>query len=156
MENVNKPYKKSVLGGTFDRFHNAHRSLIKTAAFMADTIFIGIVSESLGKILFKSKKFADIIQSYNDRKSNVMSFVKTLDVNFEIGPLNDPYGPAPTDPIADLIVVSHETINSAHKINQLRFKNGLKKLDIIAIPWEYDDNGNILSSTNLREKELHH
>ena len=47
-----KPYEKAFMGGTFDRFHIAHKALIKTAVEMADYVFVGVVSDKLGEKLF--------------------------------------------------------------------------------------------------------
>jgi pantetheine-phosphate adenylyltransferase len=52
-----------------------------------------------------------------------------------------------------VIVVSQETKPSAHTINQMREEKGLKPLDIVVIPWEKDEEGNLLSSTLFRKKE---
>jgi cytidyltransferase-like protein len=150
---LNRPYKRAVLGGTFDRFHDAHRSLLYTAAYIADEVFAGIVSEELGKELFKDKELSELIQAYEIRAENVENYLKQFCDNYDVDPLYDPWGPAPTDPRADVIVVSQETRSSAYKINKMREDNNLSLLDIVVIPWMKDKTGQLLSSTLYRKQE---
>lgn len=150
-------YNKAVLGGTFDRLHDAHKLLISTAIAMAKDVFIGVVSDQLGEKLFKHKKHAELIQTFELRRKVVEKYTSTIsDVqypqNIEIKPLYDPWGPSLTDPKVEAIVVSFETRKSAHHINDVRTNNGLVPLDIIVIPWIFSDN-KIISSSLLRELE---
>ncbi len=151
--NSMKPFKKAVLGGTFDRLHSAHKKLLETAACLAQNVFIGIVGDALGKKLFPKKKHNELIQPFNVRKENVESFMKKFRCNVEIGELKDPWGPAPYDENADLIVVSEETKPAAEKINEMRKENNLPPLHIYVIEWIIDRDGKPISSTKLREKE---
>lgn len=142
-----------MLGGTFDRFHEGHRSLISTACNMADNIFVGIISEDWGKQIFAKKTLGEMIEPYDDRKQSVLDFLKNAACNHEVGPLYDPYGPAPNVPEADLMVVTTETEKTANKINDMRKEKGFNELDIIIIPWLKDEDGTLISSTRRREKD---
>ncbi len=150
---MQKPYRRCVMGGTFDRLHQAHESLLHTAAMMAEEVFVGVVSEELGKKIFKNKDHADLIESYDMRSDAVRQYTSQYCDKLEVEPLYDPWGPAPMDKIADLIVVSFETRKSAHKINEMRRDNGLETLDVVIIPWSYDDNGDLISSSRIRASE---
>lgn len=149
----NAPYQRAVMGGTFDRLHQAHESLLRTAAHMAQEVFVGIISEEYGQEIFPKKELGDLIQPYKVRYSEVKNFISQYCDQVDIDPLYDPYGPAPTDPRADLIVVSYETVDNAYKINQLRRENDLEELDIVIIPWIKVD-GEKISSTLLRKQEV--
>ena len=149
-----KPYRRAVLGGTFDRLHAAHESLLFTAAFIADEVFVGVVSEELGRQLFQNKGHADMIQPYNIRAASVANFLKRHIENAEVGALTDPWGPAPSDPKADVIVVSSETEKSAFTINEMRNEIRLDELDIVVIPGVRDKDGTLLSSTLMRKREI--
>ncbi|MDH5645139.1 MAG: pantetheine-phosphate adenylyltransferase [Candidatus Heimdallarchaeota archaeon] len=139
-------------GRYFDRFHSGHESLLSTAAKMSKEVFVGIVSEELGKSMFINKEFSEKIEPYVIREAAVKNFMAQFkQTKIEVAPLYDPWGPAPIDPRADLIVVSQETKIGADKINQMRRENKLKVLDIIIIPWIMDDEGEIISSTKLRK-----
>ncbi len=152
--NREKPFNKAVLGGTFDRFHDAHRLLLKTAALLAKSLFVGVVGVELGKKMFPNKKHGDRIQDYETRIRNVETFLSKFNSTFEVGELKDPWGPAPYDKNADLIVVSGETYSSAEKINQMREERGLAPLTIVTINRVLDEKGIPVSSTRLRELEV--
>ncbi len=153
VENTEKPFRKCVMGGTFDRLHEAHRLLLKTAAHLAQEVFVGVVGEKLGKRLFAKKRHGDKIQPFSIRKANVEAFMAQFKAKAIVDELTDPWGPAPYDEKADLIVVSKETYPAAEKINKMRKENGLPPLYIYIIKWVTDEHGNRISSTMLREKE---
>ena len=90
------PYQRAVMGGTFDRLHDAHRSLLKTAAHMAEEVFVGVVSEELGKDLFPKKDYHEMIQSYETRSEGVLNYLSQYCEKPEVEPLYNPWGPAPT------------------------------------------------------------
>ncbi|RMG31181.1 MAG: pantetheine-phosphate adenylyltransferase [Methanobacteriota archaeon] len=153
VDNSEKPFSKCVMGGTFDRLHAAHRLLLKTAAHLAREVFVGVVGEELGRRLFAKKRHGDKIQPYRVRKAKVEEYLSQFKARAIVDELKDPWGPAPYDEKADLIVVSEETYPAAEKINQMRKENGLKPLFIYTIQWVTDERGNKISSTMLREKE---
>ena len=149
-----KPYQKAVLGGTFDRLHEAHILLLRTANFIAEEIYIGIVGKMLGKNLFLNKQYREIIQPYSIRKNAIKEYLKKIKANYIIEELKNPWGPAPNDREADVIVVSNETKTSANYINKMRRENGLNLLDIFIIPWIWTPDNTLISSTRLRIKEI--
>jgi pantetheine-phosphate adenylyltransferase len=151
---MSKPYRKCVMGGTFDRLHEAHEQLLLAAVNVAEEIFIGIVGDTFGKKLFAKKELGEHIQLFNQRKANIEKFMNKHTQNYVIGELTDPWGPAPSDSEADVIVVSQETKEGAEKINEMRENNGLKLLDIIVVPVVYTNEGQVLSSTYLRKQEF--
>ena len=150
MQSGNKLYHKAVLGGTFDNFHAGHRSLISTACMLAIDVFIGVISDDFGQVIFRNKIFKGKIQTMNARIKSIEIYIESNKYNAKIGVLNDPYGPSISDPGADIIVVSHETRPTADKINEIRRRTGLKVLDIVTIPWEFAKNGSTISSSNIR------
>lgn len=142
-----------MMGGTFDRLHLAHQSLLKTAATIAEEVFVGVVGDELGKKLFAKKAYKELIQAFDVRLTNVINYISQFTTNYQVESLKDPWGPAPSDPRADVIVVSFETEKSAHQINSMREDLGLPPpLDIVMIPWVYVD-GLPISSTRLRKAE---
>jgi cytidyltransferase-like protein len=140
------------MGGTFDRFHDAHRLLLRTAAHMAEEVFVGVVGEELGEELFAKKEFGGMIEPYIVRSQAVMDYLSQYCEKPEVGELVDPWGPAPYDERADLIVVSQETKGNGERINEMRLQQELPPLDMLVIPWLYDDD-QLLSSTLLRRRE---
>lgn len=54
-------------------------------------------------------------------------------LQFDIVPIDDPFGPTASDPDLQLIVVSDETLRGAHKVNEVRAAKQLCQLDIFTI-----------------------
>jgi pantetheine-phosphate adenylyltransferase len=146
--------KKIALGGTFDRLHIGHRSLIdKALESGCKSIVIGVVSDKL----IHSKVLSVLIKPYNIRAKRVMEYIKRkskepLDIIIE--PLNDPYGPTINDPEIDTIVVSEETLPRAVEINMIRTEHGLKPLNIIVVEIIKAEDGRPLRATRVRLSEV--
>jgi len=150
-------YKHVVLGGTFDRLHEGHQNLLKTAAnITSQSLTIGLSDAPL----LKGKKYSDLIESYDIRKEKMLEFLTSEkpSLQYHVVPLQEPMGPAITNQDLEAIVVSTETIHGAELVNVNRLERGMKPLDIIVIDCVANKEGlNIedkkLSSTSLREKE---
>ena len=121
-------YKRVAVGGTFDKFHYGHRSLI-------------------------AKAEGDI-DSCNVRMANLNEFLGTKYKNFHISRLDDPYGPTIHDEDYDAIVVSEETEPNAVKINEIRVSKGMKPLDIVVVSFVLADDGIPISSTRIRQGKI--
>ena len=67
-------------------------------------------------------------------------------------PLNDPFGPAITNPDIQIHVSSEETYKVAMKINELRAKNGIPRMIIVIIPLVLGADGTRISSTKIRKE----
>jgi len=146
-------YTRAVLGGTFDRLHEGHKHLLKIATDISKTVFIGVISDKAGKELFTNKKFNNLIQPFSTRIENITEYMQSISSSFEIAPIHDKWGPAPYDKIADVIIVTKETIPNAEKINQMRKENKINQLDIHVITW-VEKNNEVISSTKLRELDF--
>ncbi len=145
---------KIALGGTFDRLHIGHRSLIDRALESGcKSIVIGVVSDKL----IRSKALSTLIKPYEIRVKNVMEYVKSKSsepLNITIEPLNDPYGPTINDPDIDTIIVSEETLPRAIEINMIRSEHGLKPLNIIVVEIIKAEDGRPLRATRVRLSEV--
>lgn len=142
-------FRKVALGGTFDRLHNGHRKLLTVGAMVCShTLVVGVMADSL----LKSKKLAEKIKPFETRRHLVLDFINEIKLDLPaaiVVELNDPYGPALSDPSVEAIVVSSETISGAHKINALRKEKDYPELRVIVIR---RSDVATLSSTFLREK----
>lgn len=142
----NKKYRKVAVGGTFDKFHEGHRLLIKKAFQIADNVLIGVTSDEFGGVKGE-------IEPCNIRMSNLNQLLEGRS-NYTVSRLDDPYGVTIDDESVDAIVVSPETEPTAFKINHIRRENGMKPIDIITISMVLADDGKPISSTRIRRGEI--
>jgi len=141
-----KKYNKVAVGGTFDKFHQGHRLLIKKAFQIGDHVLIGVTSDEFGGIKGE-------IEPCNVRMSNLNLVLKNRS-NYILSRLEEPYGITIDDESIDAIVVSPETEPTAFKINHIRREKGMKPLDIITISMVLADDGKPISSTRIRRGEI--
>ncbi|XP_050350593.1 bifunctional coenzyme A synthase isoform X2 [Nymphalis io] len=134
-----KTYEYVALGGTFDKLHNGHKILLSQAALRATKhVTVGITDVNM----IQSKILWELIQPVEQRIKAVLDFLTDInpDLEYNVLPIQDLYGPTKHDPRLQLIVVSEETIRGAVKINEKRNENGLNKLDIYTIGLAEDTN----------------
>ncbi|VEU20874.1 DEKNAAC101699 [Brettanomyces naardenensis] len=151
-------YHTVAVGGTFDHLHDGHKILLTASAFLARSILIVGVT---GPKLLVNKKFAEYLESYEERVSSVTNFVKLVkfDLRIDIYQINDVCGPTAQINEIDALVVSLETASGGDYINNVRKEKGFKQLDICVIgvigtnPDEDDKFKDKLSSTHLRMLE---
>jgi pantetheine-phosphate adenylyltransferase len=144
-------YKRVAVGGTFDKFHEGHKELLKKAFEIGDEILIGVTSDE-----FAGSK--DDIESCSVRMSNLgktlSKFNSKYHRQYSIVRLDDQYGPTTTDQNIDALVVSKETKPTADKINEIRKDKGIDPIKIVVIDMVLADDGKPISSTRIREGEI--
>ncbi len=143
---MNKRYKKVAVGGTFDKFHDGHKKLLSTAFELGDQIEIGVTSDAFGGL-------KGDIDSCKERMANLKSFFDDKS-NFNVVPLEDPFGTTIFEDDFDAIVVSKETEPNAEKINDIRLSKGMNALDIVVVSFVLAEDGNPISSTRIRRGEI--
>uniref|UniRef100_UPI00398EDAA2 bifunctional coenzyme A synthase isoform X3 n=1 Tax=Pristiophorus japonicus TaxID=55135 RepID=UPI00398EDAA2 len=151
-------YSDVVLGGTFDKLHTAHKILLSMSCLLTEKrLLIGVAD---GKLL-NSKVLKELIEPYQERVEKLRKFL--LDVNpaiqYDLVTLEDPYGPAITDPNLNCIVVSDETQKGGEAVNRKRQENALQELAIHKICLVKDahrtaDEEEKISSSTLRKRLL--
>ncbi|GJP55505.1 hypothetical protein CLOM_g14456 [Closterium sp. NIES-68] len=150
-------YSCVVVGGTFDRLHDGHRLLLRTAAAAAQQrVVVGI---TVGRML-QSKELCELIQPFEQRQQAVTHFLQgeKPGVRVEAVAIEDPFGPSITDPHMDAIAVSVETEKGGHAVNEKRVANGLKPLDVIVVHLVDEGGEHVgmdekISSTQLRQRD---
>jgi pantetheine-phosphate adenylyltransferase len=146
-------FRKVVVGGTFDYFHDGHRTLLKKAFEIGERVFLGVCSDEMQELL---RKDSAGVRSLATRMHAVLEFVRQLGAleRTDLTILTDPLGPAVEDREADAIVVSPATRARAEEINRRRREKGLKLLEIIEIPFVLAEDGKPISSIRIRYGEM--
>lgn len=148
-----KKYKFCVVGGTFDRLHIGHKTLLTTAEVFSEKLLVCISSDTFVK---RMKKIAgDKIEPFHIRKNTLEKFLTKISVTFVLCELNDPFTPALHSEYAnnlDSIIISSDpdVVERTKMLNSLRRNNNLSPLNIIKIPLIRDPLGKIISSTRYR------
>ena len=152
IQNQKNKFQHAVIGGTFDKLHDGHTLLIKTACTIARTVSIGLTSSLY--LERYPKKYAEKIYSYNYRLEQLTKFILSISIefNFFIFPIDHPWDNfSIIGPDLDCILVSEETLRTAETINKEREKRSLKELEVVVIPGVLSTkDGFYLSSTKLR------
>ncbi|XP_047533550.1 bifunctional coenzyme A synthase isoform X1 [Vanessa atalanta] len=134
-----KTYEYVALGGTFDKLHNGHKILLSQAALRATKhVTVGVTDVNM----IQSKILWELIEPVEQRIKAVLDFLTDVnpELEYNVLPIQDLYGPTKHDARLQLIVVSEETIRGAVKINEKRKENGLNELDIYTIELAEDTN----------------
>ncbi|KAG8446626.1 hypothetical protein GDO86_014180 [Hymenochirus boettgeri] len=122
-------YSDVVVGGTFDRLHNAHKILLSVCCLLAETrLLIGVAD----KELLDNKILKELIEPYDRRVEKMSQFLVDVkpSLQFDTVPITDPYGPSISDPDLKCIVVSEETHKGGLAVNRKRQENELCELVI--------------------------
>ncbi|KAI0905739.1 cytidylyltransferase [Ustulina deusta] len=161
-----KLYSIVCLGGTFDHLHAGHKLLLTAAAILLKVpddraavparFIIGITGDEL----LKRKKYAEFVQSWDLRVTNVIEFLASIlqlsksgwadpdvtkkddkviarfrDGTIEIHcvMLRDPFGPTTAEEEMDVLVVSGETRSGGDAVNTRRRELGWHELEIFEV-----------------------
>jgi cytidyltransferase-like protein len=131
-------YSSVAVGGTFDGMHYGHRKLL--------TLAVSSVLPQTGKLLIgvtvdemlKNKQYSELIPKLDERIRGVKDFVYRLAPGMKnrlaVVPIKDSFGPPGHGNGGDFdaLVLSHETLETGHKLNQHRVQNmGAKPLKLL-------------------------
>tara|TARA_Y100000588_G_scaffold387666_1_gene485930 strand:- start:2479 stop:3492 length:1014 start_codon:yes stop_codon:yes gene_type:complete len=137
-------HRIGLVGGTFDRFHSGHASLIETGLSRCQNLEIWITHDEIAqqkdtRVNNWQSRSEEIFQSFGGSSSRVSTHV-----------LSDELGPAPHHPGATAIVCTKETIANCEGINNIRSQNGLEELEIIPVERVMAWDGEPISSSRIR------
>lgn len=125
--------------------------------------------------MLASKKFLQVLESYESRHQVLMRFVGTFagprfcSLSIHVVPLHDPYGPTITNADMDLLVVSEETLPGAEQskntclrlsyvlsvlfaVNRIRREKGMAELQIVPVEFVKLSSGERISSSLIRSQ----
>ncbi len=138
------------VGGTFDPLHDGHEALISQAYELGKggEVVIGLTSDDL------ARRRSHPVTDYRIRERELTRYVTDrFGISPEITTLHDPHGTALEEPF-DYIVVSPETYPAAEKINELRMKRGMRKIEIVLVHFVLAEDGMPISSTRIKNGEI--
>lgn len=147
-------YNNVVFAGTFDRLHEGHKHIIRTAFKLGMHVAIGLTTDKMLGL----KSDNDRILSYTERQRELRNFLETeCDIErTSIFPIDTIEGGGDKLENLDALIVSDEikVVQNAFDINQLRIDNGLRRFHIIIIPMVRSQDGRPLSSSRIRAGEV--
>ncbi len=143
-----RKYDSIGYGGTFDLLHNGHKYIISYAMNVAETVYIGILSDNL------AKKKSPNIRPLFERKQNLKKYLSKFDGNFFISVIDSPYDIASTSRSLEAIIATEDTVETVQKINKIRESNGLPKLKVEFVEYVTAEDGGRISSTRIRRGEI--
>src|SRR2546428_2835077 len=135
-----------VLGGTFDILHEGHEALLR-AAFEGRPaeVLIGLTTDRF------ARESRTRVNSYSVRERNLKRLLATRRWRpARIEPIDDAYGPADDFPDLDVLVVSAERYAVAVALNGARTAQGLRPLEIRAVPMALAQDGLPIASRRIR------
>ena len=140
------------MGGTFDIIHSGHKALLQRALEVGDIVLIGLTTDARAS----KNRNKTLINPYNIRLVNLQNLLKSMKSldKFQIVPLENDWGPSVVDEDFEAIIVSDETKYTAQKINKIRSADGKTELEIVVVPMIRAQDGNRISSSRIRNKEI--
>lgn len=150
--NDRKQFQRIALGGTFDRLHKGHRAFLKQAFKCSQKVTIGITSDAFAKVIHSN----EVLLSHRQRASEVDGYLSKLGLRqrFNLVTLKDLYGPTIKKDESDSLLVTDNTLKGGERINQKRKELKLPILPIIIFSMLRADDGEIISSTRIRNGEI--
>ena len=141
-------HKIGLIGGTFDRFHAGHRSLIEVGLLHCENLEVWITNDELAK----SKDSR--VKSWSERESDLIDAVSENASRVSTHRLSDKFGPSLDSNEASAIICTNETRESCSEINSLRIKNGFTPLEVISVERVTSWDGVPISSSRIRDGSI--
>lgn len=141
------------LGGTFDPVHDGHRRLFERAFELGD-VTVGLTSDELAP---ETRHVDRYVRSFEERKRDLEAELAAIadehDRAFAVRKLEEPTGIA-TEADFEYLIVSPETVDGGRTINEIRREKGFDPLELVVVPHERAEDGEIISSTRIVTGEI--
>lgn len=144
-ERAGPPLGLCLVGGTFDRVHDGHLLLLRTAAAAAERVQVWITDDGMAAAK------ASHVQSWEARADHIRAWSeREAPGRISVHRLQDTIGPAATCPDCHGIASTPETYPGCVTINRLRREAGLEPLEILGVPHLLGEDGKVVSSSRIR------
>ena len=164
-----KRHYSVAVGGTFDHIHLGHNLLLTATALVLDPpelqhqLYRSLVVGITGDELLKNKKYAEVLESWDQRQQAVYQFLSDIMVfnkaqsirthrtsgpgpnenavhyHFDDGlvikcvEITDPFGPTITDESISALIISGETRSGGKAVNDRRVEKGWAPLEVFEV-----------------------
>ena len=147
-------FKSVGVGGTFDKLHKGHITLIMKALEVGECVYIGICSDELVKKLNKNHKTA----SFNQRLEALKGFLKKNELHERAVflSLEDSFGITLSSNKIEALVVSNETYSTALIINKKRKAMHMIPLQVIVVDMFLSEDNIPINTTRIYKREINH
>ncbi len=144
---MGRPYRKVVVGGTFDRLHLGHKALLRKAFEIGEYVYVGLTSDEM----ILNKPYAEKILPYGLRLRDLLKFFEVNNYsNYRVIKIHNAIGFTDRIKSLEAIVVSEETYKGALIVNRARREKNLPELDVITIKLIKSRIGPKISSSLIR------
>ncbi len=133
----------AAVAGTFNVLHDGHKALLERAFSLSDHVRIGITTDRMAAVARTR------INPYYLREKAVEEYLRSMNREAEIFPIDDMYGPKDRMIDVDVLVVSEETFDNGRKVVEWRSGISDKVLELSVVSLVKRKDGNKISSTDI-------
>ena len=133
----------AAVAGTFNVLHDGHKALLERAFSLSDHVRIGITTDRMATVARTR------INPYYLREKAVEEYLRSMNREAEIFPIDDMYGPKDRMADVDVLVVSEETFDNGRKVVEWRSGISDKVLELSVVSLVKRKDGNKISSTDI-------
>ena len=146
-----RKYRRVATGGTFDRLHRGHVSLLEKSFEVGDEAVIGVTSDEFARKMGKKPE-----HSYEERVKKLEDLLRRRfpGRRYAIAKLYDYFGPGIASPEVQALVASEETAGRLELANKLRRERGFPPLDLVVVDLLMAEDAKPISSTRIRKGEI--
>lgn len=138
-----------IVGGSWDRFHAGHRSILLAALAAGRRVDVGVTTDR-----FLHEKVGDGFGPFEDRREAVVAFLARMDASdrTRVLAIDDERGNAVEE--GDALMVTPDTRPAAERINAAREGTGRDPLDLLDVALVPAADGEPIRSTRIRAGEI--
>jgi len=138
-------------GGTFDRLHRGHISLLEKSFEVGDEVVIGVTSDEFARRTGKNPEYP-----YEERVKNLEDLLRRRfpGRRYLIAKLFDYFGPGIASAEVQALVASRETAGRLELANKLRRARGFPPLELVVVDLLMAEDEKPISSTRIRKGEI--